>query len=283
LTEETIAAADTSQSTPAPETTEQTTVEVPDQTADQTSEGHQEDSFFDPNQVPEELKPAYKQMQADYTRKTQEIAAIRKEHEALKGKQDQYAKFEQFLPILEEMNAQKGAQDKNPEIEFITEELKKQGYDDSSIDAMTVLSKSLLNVLNQREAQKEQSKQGEWVNSQIQEAGKVDPRLNDAKLVYTTADGEQVTFGSMVEQLVNANPDWRKDPVASTKKAIARIDALIGQAKVEGKEELSQSAQSKAKRFPATHSSSQGATATDRLGDIKSFGHETAKELGIKY
>lgn len=40
------------------------------------------DSFFDPSQLPEELKGAYKQMQAAYTRKTQEIAQQRQKVEA---------------------------------------------------------------------------------------------------------------------------------------------------------------------------------------------------------
>ena len=35
------------------------------------------DSFFDPSALPDELKPAYKQMQAAYTKKTQELAKHR--------------------------------------------------------------------------------------------------------------------------------------------------------------------------------------------------------------
>ena len=42
----------------------------------------QEETFFDPTAVPEELKPAYKQMQAAFTKKAQSIAEQRKKVEA---------------------------------------------------------------------------------------------------------------------------------------------------------------------------------------------------------
>jgi len=41
-----------------------------------------EDSFFDPSKLPDDLKPAYKQMQAAYTKKTQELAKNRQKVEA---------------------------------------------------------------------------------------------------------------------------------------------------------------------------------------------------------
>ena len=58
----------------------------PDDTAGQQADAGQptEDHFFDPNNVPEELKPAYKQMQADYTRKTQSVAEQRRRSSARK-------------------------------------------------------------------------------------------------------------------------------------------------------------------------------------------------------
>jgi hypothetical protein len=42
----------------------------------------QQDHFFDPSKVPEELKPIYKAMQAAYTKKTQALAEQRKKIEA---------------------------------------------------------------------------------------------------------------------------------------------------------------------------------------------------------
>lgn len=50
--------------------------------AGQAESTQAQDSFFDPSKLPDELKGAYKQMQAAYTRKTQEIAAQRQKVEA---------------------------------------------------------------------------------------------------------------------------------------------------------------------------------------------------------
>lgn len=47
-----------------------------------TGTGTTDDSFFDPTQVPDELKPAYKQMQAAFTKKTQAIKDQAKKIEA---------------------------------------------------------------------------------------------------------------------------------------------------------------------------------------------------------
>lgn len=44
-------------------------------------EEEEEGTFFDPNKVPKELKPVYKQMQADYVRKTQKVAGLRRDYE----------------------------------------------------------------------------------------------------------------------------------------------------------------------------------------------------------
>ena len=65
----------------------------PDEPATVTPEGESqeatpaepEDSFtkLDPNAIPEELRPYYQSMQADYTRKTQEVAEARKQLEGM--------------------------------------------------------------------------------------------------------------------------------------------------------------------------------------------------------
>lgn len=49
-----------------------------------SSDGEEEARFtdaFDPDELPDELRPRYQQMQADYTRKTMELARMRKEAE----------------------------------------------------------------------------------------------------------------------------------------------------------------------------------------------------------
>lgn len=56
---------------------------------------------FDPSSLPDELAPAYKQMQADYTRKTQEIAEERKFMAALQSDPEtQQAVFTQLAESL---------------------------------------------------------------------------------------------------------------------------------------------------------------------------------------
>ena len=53
----------------------------------------QEETFFDPKGLSPELEQAYKQMQASYTKKTQEIADVRKKAESL----DQLIKYDPFV------------------------------------------------------------------------------------------------------------------------------------------------------------------------------------------
>jgi hypothetical protein len=63
----------------------QTTPGAPEQEATETSA--QPEPFsdkFDPASLPDELRPAYKQLQADYTRKTQTLAEQRREAETYK-------------------------------------------------------------------------------------------------------------------------------------------------------------------------------------------------------
>ena len=61
--------------------------EVPEVSDDAFGEDNQHDaeSFtgFDPNVLPEDMQKVYKSMQADYTRKTQEVAQIRQQYESL--------------------------------------------------------------------------------------------------------------------------------------------------------------------------------------------------------
>lgn len=246
-----------------------------------------EESFFDPNQVPEELKPAYKQMQAAFTKKTQEAAEIRKQSEQWKQQAETYAKYEQYLPVVEEMmRGQQGAQQQQqtPEMAQLETQLRAAGYSDEAIDMAKILGSGLMNIFNQTQQQKEEQlkaqKNIERLDSQITEAAKVDPRLNDESLVYQTEDGK-FTFGDLVERLVGMDPNWKEDPVAATRRAVKQVDALIGHAKTEGKQELSASAKSKASQFPKDSSSPQGARATNTAMSVQEAFQEAKKELGI--
>lgn len=249
-------------------------------TADAQGQSDNEDSFFDPNTVPEELKGAYKQMQAAFTKKTQEIAQAKSEAESVRQKADAYSKYEQYVPILEEMLSSRGATNQQPELKALAQQLKQAGYDDSSIEAMTMVGSTLLNIINGRTTAEKQTQFVEKVQGQIAEAAKLDSRLNDTALIYQAGD-EQFTFGQMVEQIVGATPNWEQDPISATKKAIARVDALIGKAKQDGKQELSASASAKARQFPANTSSPQGAKTEGSAKTIQDAFKEAKAELEL--
>lgn len=242
-----------------------TPVQATPQTATSEQGTGAEDSFFDPNQVPEELKPVYKGMQAAYTKKTQEIAQARKETEALKAKADSFSKYEPYLPIVEEMLAAKtkssGAS--TPEMLQLETELRGKGYGDDAIELMKMGAGFVLNQFNSNLSQRDAQAK---LEIGISEAESLDPRLNDKSLQYTLDGGQTMTFGDIVGKIVQADQSWVKDPVTATRTAIKTVDALIGQAKTQGKQELSDSASSKARAFPTVSSSTQGATDSTKVG-----------------
>lgn len=260
------------------ETQVETTAPATEQPVVETGTTQSEESFFDPKSVPEELIPAYKQMQSAFTKKTQEIAEAKKEAEAIRAKAEAYGKYEQYIPALEEMLAGKEKQTTSPELQALEQQLRDAGYSDEAIEMMKLSSDFLLKQFNSQQAEKEQRA---WIDNKITEASNVDKRLTDPNMVYQTEDGEKVTFGQLVEQLVASDPNWVKDPVEATKKAIRRVDALIGRAKTEGKEELSATAKAKATKFPKETSSPQGTSSTDRNLTVFEAYEEAKKELGI--
>lgn len=279
MQEETSSEAELSTST---QTTEQddnsTTSEVQatdeaQQTEDVNQSGQpKEETFFDPKTVPEALIPAYKQMQAAFTKKTQEIAEVRKNADSWKQKADAYAKYENFVPILEEMLS---SQTQNtalpsPEMTVLEQQLKGQGYSDEAIQMMKIGADFIMKQFQQKEeaklAQERSVQERDRIKSSIAQAETIDPRLTDDTLVYQTEEGESFTYGEMVGQIVASMPNWMQDPVKSTQLAIKKVDALIGKAKTEGKKELSQSAALKAKKYPSVNSSPQSATANDVQG-----------------
>jgi hypothetical protein len=269
---------DSQQGTTETAETEQVVEQTPSET--QQPETQQvEDNFFDPNSVPEELKPAYKQMQAAFTKKTQEIAEARKEAEAIRQKAEQYDKYQQHIPIVEEMLRSKQQAVQSPELLALEKQYREAGYSDEAIEMMKM---GIGYALNQFNSTQSQQREADRVLSQISEAAKVDPRLTDASLVYQTEDGDSTTFGQIVEEIVQSDPNWQKDPVAATRRAVKKVDALIGRSKTQGKEELSTMAKSKAARFPQTPSSPQSASDTESKGSIRDIGKQTAAELGIK-
>ena len=70
-------------------------------------------TFFDPKGLSEELQPAYKQMQAAFTKKTQGIADVRKKSEAF----DNLLKDEKFRNwAREQSNTEQSGEDENSEL-----------------------------------------------------------------------------------------------------------------------------------------------------------------------
>jgi hypothetical protein len=284
-----IANTDTSSADPQVTTTGSTETSATDIKVDSSvqAEGKQtedtgepkEDTFFDPKQVPEELLPAYKGMQAAFTKKTQEIAQARKEAEGFKTKAESYDKVQHLIPIVEEMLASKKQTQDSPEMTELVSKLKEAGYSEEAIEMMKIGAQFTLNQFNQSQGEKEAQTRFE---SGVAEAEKLDPRLNDESLVYKLEDGKTVTFGQMVGQLTASNPKWTENPVEFTKQAIRMVDALIGSAKKEGKEELSNSATAKAKKFPSVTSSPQSAASDAAPKSIHEAAELAKAEIGTK-
>lgn len=272
-------AVDSTGTTEAEKTIQDSAPETTDNAQPEQSTKQNEDLFFDPNTVPEELKGAYKQMQAAFTKKTQEIALAKKEAESVKQKADAYEKYQSHIQKIEEMERSRTDKAPSPEMAALVQKYREAGYSDEAIDMMKMGLEFTLNHFNQTLSTKDHQA---WVNNQIAEAAKVDPRLTDSSLVYKTDDGETVTYGQMVESIASADPNLAKDIVGATKRAIKRVDALIERAKTEGKEELSQQAKAKATKFPSNSSSPQSTSDAEAKGSIREIGRQTAAELGIK-
>lgn len=223
--------------------------------------------------MPDELKPAYKQMQSAFTKKTQEIAEKSKLADSYKAEAEAFAKYKPYIPLIEEMSKNQGQQ-QSPEMAALEQDLRAQGYNDDAIDLMKRSMGFALGVFNQQ-------RETEKTLSAIEQAAKLDARLQDKSLVYEV-DGEQVTYGNIVEKYVLADSNWKKDPIAATQKAMKLVDALIGHGKVEGKKELSASASAKAQKFPATNSSPASATDGSQPKSIQEAYAQTKAELGLK-
>lgn len=264
-----------------PQTEVDTQAEVEDSQEQPTTEAtntvQEDESFFDPNQVPEELKPAYKQMQAAFTTKTQEIANARKEAESLKQKAEAYDKYQQYIPVIEEMLQGNNQASQSPELAALEQDLRNRGFSEEAIEMMKIGSEFTLRTFNQKqEAAAEVSR----INQGIESAASLDKRLTDTSLVYQVGD-ESITFGEIVERYVMADPNWKSNPVAATKKAIGTVDALLNQAKTEGKKELSASAKQKASKFPSVNSSPQGAVSTNESMTVQEAFNQAKAEHGL--
>lgn len=195
-------------------------------------------SGFDPSKLPPELQQAYKQMQGDYTKKTQELAEARRFQEAY----SQYAPMLNYIaqnPQIVEAYMGQGStgqvQQQQPEITYSDDpvEFARQIREETKKEAMT----EFMNFYNeQRQADELQARQV----AEADEASTIDPRLN--------TDEE---FADQVVGLMARDAEFiagRKSAVEATKEAIAKVDGYLNK-RLEGeKQKLSELA--KAKRSP---------------------------------
>lgn len=249
--------------------------------SDEMGTSSDEETFFDPKDLPDELQSAYKNMQAAFTKKTQALADERKTSEQemaeLRQKAEQYSKYERYAPILDEMlSGQKKQPQQNQQIAVLENQLREQGYSDEAIALAKIGAEFTLGVTSQ---QLQQTKAAEQFDRAIAQAESLDARLNDASLVYDIG-GETVTFGDLVSSFVAATPGWQNDPVKATKKAIEKMDGLIESAKSEGKKELSLKAKSKSDKFPNIKSSPQSAQPKAAPKDLFEAAKLAEEELG---
>lgn len=216
-------------------------------------------SNIDPNTLPPELKAFHQGLQSDYTKKMQEISAVK----------DKYSKYENFLPIWDEMLSPAKQADPNaapkasPIADAITKQLAEAGYNQESIDFANML---VSQITKAQEADKQQVQTQQYVDTktkEVEEAYKLDARLTDQNLKYNV-NGQEVTFGSLVEKIVLSDSNWHKDVNGSIKNAVAYLDAIANAGKTQGKQELSQQARDKSGKFTPVNSSPQAAVNNDQ-------------------
>jgi hypothetical protein len=231
---------------------------------------------FDPAKLTDpNLQQAYKQMQSDYTKKMQSIS----EQEA------KFAKYDKLLPVLDQLaNGGQPASQEDPLVSSLTAELKEAGFDDSAIEVGKIITQKILANMKEQQAQAQMAQDQERTLSTVKDsfvkAVAADPRLNDQTLTYDVGNGETATFGTIVENLVAADPNWVKDPTASIQKAIRTVDGMLNTAKQQGKAELSEQAKVKQQKFAPVQGSVQGTVDAQEPMSIREAFEAARAEIG---
>lgn len=206
-------------------------------------------SDFNPEELPDELKPAYKKMQADYTRKTQAIAERGKELERL----------QRFSPLIDRVlsNPQLLAQvtgQPQGQVQPGQPETEEEIPDDPKEYAEWVKNNTVQEIqqqLAQRErAQVERAKRIQ----DFKQAEQVDPRLN-----------EDPKFQSVILGLVRTNQDFQNGRISATeatKQAVADYDAQIEQIKKSAQEEYKEKLNKQAKNKKNVDKTGSGSSAS---------------------
>lgn len=177
---------------------------------------------FDPKTLAPELLPVYKSMQGDYTRKTQEIAEVRKraeEYAKVKPLVDKLMSDQKMLDMVLGIKQAEPTTPTEPEIP-----------DDPKAFADFVKNQALEEMRREREEMIRQERFEQARERDIAEAEKSDPRL--------TSDPY---FQKAIAGIVSNDPLFRtgqKTATQATKEAIAEYDAYIQNESIKRQEEL---------------------------------------------
>lgn len=238
-----------SEATPETETPE---TEVPETVTDPTPDdpSAQVVSEFDPMseieklqidpKVKEELKKGYLR-QSDYTKKTQDIAGIRKAAE----------QYERVRPIVEKLFSDPNLTNQILGIKPDAAPAEEVIPDDPKAYAEYVIKQAKDQMRSEYEEREQQRIQVEARDRDFGEAEKVDQRLNDEH------------FGGVIAGLVSQNPGFMQGTISAveaTKQAIADFDSWQQAQISKAKEDLTRRA--KEKRSFVAPSSSPATTTT---------------------
>lgn len=238
---------------------------------DQGTSSQSDDSFatnFDPKNLPDELKPVYKQMQGDYTRKTQDIASQRK----------QYERVQQYMPLLNRVLSNQDllnmALGRNQQGETGNQNAQNQQSEDIPDDpkkyAEWVKGQTLDEVQKQFAQQERIRQQREARQRDFQEAEKVDPRLNQ--------DNE---FQNIILGLVTSNPQFQQgqlSAVDATKQAVAFYDNYVDKLVKQKEQERVKNLKNKKHVIQDTET---GSSKTSPQQNIQASMREIAKKEGF--
>jgi hypothetical protein len=201
---------------------------------------------FDPNKLPEELKPIYKSMQADYTRKTQELARMRRE-------------YEQYKQIFQKLA-------ENPEFFNRVFGVQQTQQEEQIPDDPQEFARYLEERATQRAV--EQIKRELMIENDIQQASSLDERLNDE------------AFAKMVFGLVAEDPGVKagtKSFTEATREAIQKVDQYLESIKNQAKNEIMKKATEKS--FVTNKRSTGTASPNQTIRSIRDAAKAAEEEL----
>jgi hypothetical protein len=226
----------------------------------ETSEPSEEESLkgFNPEKLDPKLKAVYKQMQADYTKKTQEIAEVRRQAEA-------YKRFSPYLQkiMADEKLSQQVFNEKSPEPQ------EEQIPDDPKEYAEWVKNKTLADVQKMMQEEKQLNRYMEADQQDRSSAEKVDARLNS-----------DPDFARQIAGIVNSNAQYQNreiSAVEATKQAIKEFDSYMDRVLQQRNADLINKAKSSSTGVYRT-SSPQGTTTSEALS-VKEAWQQAEEEL----